>query len=220
MTRIVVVGSGPSGVHFAQTALERGHEVLMLDVGRERPASVLPNVPIDRLKRELADPAAWFLGERFEAVTLPGGEGEFYGLPPSKSFVLAPEPAWRVTERGFASLSSFARGGLAEAWTAGVYPFTDAELADFPWGAADLAPHYETVARRIGITAPDDDLTPFMPPPATLQAPLRLDEQSGRLLARYTARRQQLNAAIAKTMKDDGVVKRPACTPGARGSRC
>ncbi len=195
MTRIVVVGSGPSGVHFAQTALERGHEVLMLDVGRERPAPLQQDVPIDGLRGALADPAAWFLGERFESVTLPGGEGEFYGLPPSKAHVLAPEAAWRIRERGFASLSSFARGGLAEAWTAGVYPFTDAELADFPFGHADLAPHYDTVARRIGITAPDDDLTRFMPPPAVLQAPLRLDAQSQQLLARYAHRRGRLNAA-------------------------
>ena len=38
MTHVVVVGSGASGVHFALTALERGHDVTMVDVGIERPA--------------------------------------------------------------------------------------------------------------------------------------------------------------------------------------
>ena len=43
MSRIIVVGSGPSGVHFAETVLGQGHEVLMLDVGHQRPAPVLPD---------------------------------------------------------------------------------------------------------------------------------------------------------------------------------
>jgi len=195
VSRIVVVGSGPSGVHFAQTVLEKGHEVLMLDVGHERPPAVLPEASFDQLKQQLDDPAAYFLGEHFEGVTLPAAESEYYGLPPSKAFVTAKEPAWRLRERGFASLSSFARGGLAEAWTGGVYPLTDGELADFPFGARDLLPHYETVARRIGVCGEADDLAPFFPPHEGLQEPLRLDAHSARLLERYAARRAKLNAA-------------------------
>lgn len=167
----------------------------MLDVGRERPAPILPDAPFDELKRRLDDPVGYLLGERFEGVTLPGGSGEYYGLPPSKSFVLEPSSAWRVRETGFSSLVSFARGGLAEVWTAGVYPFTDAELADFPIGYADLAPHYETVARRIGVSGVGDDLAPFLPVHGGLMEPLRLDTQSERVLSRYAARRDSLNAA-------------------------
>jgi len=195
MSRIIVVGSGPSGVHFAQTVLEQGHEVLMLDVGHERPVPVLPEAPFDELKRRLDDPAAWLLGERFESVTLPGGDGEYYGLPPSKSFVLAPAPGYAVRESGFSSLASFARGGLAEAWTAGVYPFTDAELADFPFGFAELKPCYEEVSRRIGVSGSVDDLEPFFPAHEGIMEPLSLDVHSARLLAQYDQRRAALNAA-------------------------
>lgn len=195
MSRIIVVGSGPSGVHFAQTVLEQGREVLMLDVGHQRPVPVLPDAPFDDLKRRLDDPAPWLLGERFEGVTLPGGDGEYYGLPPSKSFVLAPAPGHAVRESGFASLASFARGGLAEAWTGGVYPLTDAELADFPFGFADLKPLYEEVARRIGVSGSVDDLEPFFPAHGDIMAPLSLDAHSGQLLAKYADRRATLNAA-------------------------
>lgn len=194
MSQLIVVGSGPSGVHFAQTAIEQGRQVLMLDVGHERPAPVLPEASFDDLKRRLRDPAAWLLGARFEGVTLPGGSGEYYGLPPSKSFVLAPAPGHAVRESGFASLASFARGGLAEAWTGGVYPFTDAELADFPFGFAELKPCYEEVARRIGVSGAVDDLEPFFPGHGEIMEPLRLDAHSARLLARYGERRAQLNA--------------------------
>lgn len=193
--KFVIVGSGPSGVHFAQTVLERGHEVLMLDVGHERPAPVLPDAPFDELKQRLDDPAGYLLGNDFQGVTLPGGAGEYYGLPPSQEFVLTPAKRFAVKEWGFSSLSSFARGGLAEAWTAGVYPFTDAELADYPFDAADLAPHYEEVARRIGVSGAADDLEPFFPRHGPLQEPLRLDLHSQRLLGTYQAHRAPLNSS-------------------------
>jgi len=191
--RLVVVGSGPSGVHFAETALERGHEVVMLDVGRERPAPVAPGVPFDRIAETLADPVRYLLGERFEGVILPSAGKEYYGLPPSKSYVLD-EPA-HVAADGFHPLLSFARGGLAEAWTGGVYPFNDEELREFPIGATDLAPCYDEVARRIGISGEADDLARFWPLHAHLLPPLRLDAHSAHLVARYRAHAGALNAA-------------------------
>ena len=191
--KILVVGSGPSGVHFAQTVLERGHDVLMLDVGHQRPPAVGPDLDFDQLKERLDDPVAYLLGQDFEGVTLPGS-GEYYGLPPSKKFVLAPTRAYALKEWGFASLASFARGGLAEAWTAGVYPFTDDELAAYPYRFAELKPFYDEVARRIGIVGEADDLAPFFPAHEHLQEPLRLDLHSQRLLDRYRARREALNA--------------------------
>ncbi len=191
--RLVVVGSGPSGVHFAETALERGHDVVMLDVGRERTDPVAPGVPFARIAETLADPVRYLLGERFEAVILPSAGKEYYGLPPSKGYVLD-EPAG-VTTDGFHPLFSFARGGLAEAWTGGVYPFNDEELREFPIGAADLAPCYDEVARRIGISGEADDLVRFWPLHEHLLPPLRLDGHSAYLLARYRARAAVFNRA-------------------------
>ena len=60
MSRVLIVGSGATGVHFAATALERGHDVTMLDVGHERPAPVAPDQDFDGLKDSLEDPAAYF----------------------------------------------------------------------------------------------------------------------------------------------------------------
>jgi choline dehydrogenase-like flavoprotein len=80
-------------------------------------------------------------------------------------------------------------------WTGGVYPLHDGELADFPFGHAELAPGYEEVARRIGIGAAEDDLARFMPLPAARQEPLALDAASARLLAAYERRRAELHAA-------------------------
>lgn len=193
MRRIVVVGSGASAVHFALTALQKGHEVQMLDVGRERPVPVMPHATLAQLKDELADPISYFLGEEFEAVLYPGAGGEYYGFPPSKTYVFSGVPQFAWQSRGFAPLASFARGGLAEAWTAGAYPLNDTELAAFPFNHADIAPYYDLVAQRIGVSGAIDDLARFMPVHQHLMPPLDLDEHSGVLLAAYQRHRHTLN---------------------------
>jgi choline dehydrogenase-like flavoprotein len=215
----VVVGSGASAVHFAQSLLERGWRVTMVDVGRDAAPPVLPDVDLGGLKDRLPDPADYFLGERFDGVMLPDDEGEYYGIPPHKQYIFdAPETfAWRA--HGFAPLFSFARGGLAEAWTAGCYPFNELELADFPFDYDDLGRHYGTVAARIGVTGAADDLAAFMPVHDHLLPPLRLDAHSALLLAAYERRRRRfqrrLGCFIGRTrvatlsQPHDG---RPACT--------
>lgn len=194
MSRFVVVGSGASAVHFALSVLERGHEVLMLDVGREKPATTMPEASLAELKDQLDDPVEYFLGRSFESVLFPGSGAEYYGFPPSKNYVFAGVPQFNWRADGFKPLSSFARGGLAEAWTGGVYPFTDAELEAFPFGYADIGQFYDLVADRIGISGEVDDLSRFMPVHAHLMPPLELDRHSTVLLDRYRQVRGRLNA--------------------------
>ena len=99
--------------------------------------------------------------------------------------------------RGFTPLWSFAQGGLAEAWTGGVYPFTDAELQDFPFDYEDIAPFYNEAARRIGVSGINDDLGKFFPLQESLLEPLELDEHSALLLAEYHKQRDFLNRQLA-----------------------
>ena len=193
MSHVLIVGSGASGVHLAHTLLERGFAVTMLDVGLERPAPVLPEADFDGLKARLDDPASYFLGLGGQAVVYPAEQAKFYSFPPSKNYVFAGAPGFRVSPTGFAPVTSFAAGGLAEAWTGGVYPFNDAELEDFPFGYSALAPHYGTVARRIGVSARRDDLERFAPWCDEYLDPLDTDPHATHLLARYEARRGTLN---------------------------
>lgn len=192
MATITVVGSGASGVHFALTALERGHRVRMLDVGKTGPAALRPEDTFGQLKANLASPTDYLLGPDFESVVYPDRSAEFYGFPPGKDYIFEPVPQYVIEAREFAPLSSFARGGLAQAWTGGSYPFNEAELADFPFGYEDLAPYYGKVAERISITGADDDLAEFLPLHAGLTEPLRLDPHSARLLESYGRRRRRL----------------------------
>ncbi len=194
MARYLVVGSGATGVHFAQTMLERGESVELVDVGFERPVAPLPDAHFAALKERLEEPEAYFLGARGEAVVYPSPAAKPYGFPPSKDYVFRRPSGMEIEERGFAPMVSHARGGLAEAWTGGSYELRDEELADFPFDGAALRPHYATVARRIGVTAADDDLRRFSPLTAPYQAPLAPDDHSAWLLQRYDRKRARLNA--------------------------
>jgi choline dehydrogenase-like flavoprotein len=197
MKRIIVVGSGASGVHFALTALEKGHEVTMVDAGRNgRQAQPLPGGHLNALKEQLADPVEYFLGSRFEGALLPDLDEEYYGVPPHKQYIFETPGDFAVSARGFAPLFSFAQGGLAEAWTGGCYPFNRAELDDFPFDYDDLGRCYSEVARRIGVTGAADDLARFMPLHDHLLDPLRLDQHSEALLAAYGRKRELLNKKL------------------------
>jgi choline dehydrogenase-like flavoprotein len=192
---IVIVGAGASAVHFAATALELGRRVVMLDVGRPAPTPTAPNASLNDLKRDLDDPVRYFLGADYESLILPSETSEYYGFPPSKSYVFAPLPNYEIAARGFQPLVSFAGGGLAQAWTGGSYPFSDGELEAFPVGWAEMGPAYGEVARRIGVSGVgDDDLARFYPVHEGLQAPLALDAHSGQLHRDYAAKRSRLVA--------------------------
>ena len=194
MSKVTVVGSGASAVHFSLSLLEKGFAVLMLDVGRDHPDPLLPDNSLQELKRNLHNPVEYFLGQDLKSVVYPDQDGEYYGFPPSKTHVFAGADQFPVNASGFAPLVSFARGGLAEAWTGGVYPLNEAELREFPFSLKDILPFYDLVAGRIGISGEVDDLSRFMPVHDHLMAPLDLDEHSSRLLEAYARQRDRINA--------------------------
>jgi choline dehydrogenase-like flavoprotein len=193
MDRIVVVGSGPSGIHFALSVLRKGYDVTMIDVGYEKSNPVNPQDSFNALKSNLGDPAAYFLGENYDGILLPDPKKEYYGIPPNKDYVFRCPQGFQYQSKGFSPLLSFARGGLAEVWTGGCYPFNDDELKDFGFNYAEIQPHYSEVARRIGIAGVRDDLARFFPLHDHLLEPLELDRHSALLLAEYEKHKHYLN---------------------------
>ena len=217
--KVLVVGSGPSGVHFALTALRKGHDVVMLDVGSKRPQTALPDEDFLGLKRNLPDPVEYFLGEDMGAISGPGADDEYDGLPPSKDYGCGRPADCSVVEDGLSPLVSFAAGGLAECWTGGCYPLNDAELKDFPFGYEDIAPHYSEVAARIGVAGGEDALSGYFPHHEHLSPMLRLDESAARLLSAYERRKSKLGAKYKarlgrsrQAVLSQAVGDRQACT--------
>jgi len=191
--KLVIVGSGASAVHFALSVLEKGYQVTMVDVGKRNSVGMEPQYSFTELKTKVNDPVRYLLGEGYEGVVFPGTKGEYYGFPPSKGYIFSTPESFDFDATGFEPLFSFAQGGLAEAWTGGVYPLNDQDLREFPFGYVDLEPYYGEVAERIGITGVKDDLSRFFPVHRSLTEPLDLDVHARGLLAAYERKKASLN---------------------------
>ena len=98
-----------------------------------------------------------------------------------------------VIARNFHGNLSLARGGLANAWGAGAYRFTDQDLADFPINYNDLEDYYDKLTAHIGISGQNDDLTPWFHQDNGLQPPIRVGRLAQTLLDRYQAKRNYFN---------------------------
>jgi choline dehydrogenase-like flavoprotein len=185
---VIVIGSGPAGV-FAAREL-RPLKVLMLDVGLEAPAERLPAENLHRL-RTREDLTHHLVGDRFESLH---NIDRSYLSPKLKAPLMRfitdpPDGEEGILAEGFAAVRSFAKGGLANAWGAGVFRYDDLDLAGFPVGAAELNPFYDELTRCLGVSGEADDLTPFFGSTAGLQPPLPLSRLAAGFLARYRRRR-------------------------------
>ena len=83
----VVVGSGMTGAHAAQTLVERGRRVLMLDVGvREtRYAPLVPASDFVTVRESDPEQHRYFLGDRFEGI--PWGAAAHTLTPPRQHLI-------------------------------------------------------------------------------------------------------------------------------------
>jgi hypothetical protein len=192
---VIVVGSGASATSVAYPIVEAGLEVVMLDVGNadSHYAPLVPSAPFHEIRRGAPDQHRYFLGDDFEGV--PFGEVRVGAqLTPPRRFIQKDTDELTPLETStFARFESLATGGLAAGWGAVSVEWDDRDLAGFPIKCRDLAPSYEAVSARVGISGARDDLLPYYGNPSSLQAPLALDSNGETILASYARKKEILN---------------------------
>jgi len=160
---VIIVGSGAGGA-AAALGLE-GRRVLMLDVGLTPPANPLPDEPMYSIREQRSDLHGTLLGEAFESLGPIGGEEISPKLKAPLMRYLSARPTGFPVDRenGFHAVQSFAQGGLANAWGAGLLRYNDSELKGFPISSSDLNPLYDELTDHIGINGSSgDDLTEYL----------------------------------------------------------
>jgi len=189
----IVVGSGPGGVNAAAALVAAGRRVVMLDYGQadERYAPLIPRRPFSELRRSDPDQHRYLLGDDFEGIAL-GDVRVGAQLTPPRAHVFAPPALNPAVSDDFQGSSSLARGGFGAAWSAGVFPFSDEELAPMGLGLEDLRPHFDAVAERIGVSGECDDLERFFVVSPSMMSGLELDSNADRICERYRRRRERL----------------------------
>ena len=193
---VIVVGSGASATAAAFPLVEAGLSVLMLDPANvdSRYAPLIPDRPFSKLRASDPNQHRYFLGDDFEGI--PSGDIRVGAqlTPPRKFIVKDTDRLLPTRSDDFAGFSSLARGGLSAGWGAISVEFQEPDLEGFPIGRADLAPHYESVAARVGISGDRDDLLPYYGESPSLQPPLELDTLAGSILERYGKKRAAFHA--------------------------
>jgi choline dehydrogenase-like flavoprotein len=189
----IVVGSGPAGT-FAAYAL-RGRNILMLDVGFTPPDSSSLDDNIFKLRLEREDLFLPLIGENFESLhNVHNTKISLKLKSPYMSFIVRD---WKklspISSQDFEGVCSFARGGLANAWGAGVYRFNDDDLRGFPVTAAELDPYYKKITAHIGVSGRNDDLEPYFGHDEGLMEPMRLSGFASGFLKGYENNRGYFN---------------------------
>jgi hypothetical protein len=192
----IVVGSGSTGAMAAQTLVEAGVQVAVLDVGEkdEVYAPIMPNLDFNSLRRQDENQHEYLLGKNFEGIpwetTRVGSQ-----LTPPRTFLT------RNTERfiPFESetlkpMESLARGGLGGGWGLGCYVFSKAELDAIGLDEACMLPAYEQVAKRIGVSWMKDDGAPYsLRNLQSVQPPTDLENNLAGVYRSYWKKRDRLN---------------------------
>jgi choline dehydrogenase-like flavoprotein len=185
----IVVGSGPAGT-FSSYAL-RGRKVLLLDVGYEAPGNpdLKGNFYDLRRNRDLFES---LIGEDFEGLHNLRHKAVSLKLKaPYMSYIIRDwERLTPLSSKNFEPVISLARGGLANAWGAGVYRFTGRDMAGWPLTPDELEPYYDELTRHIGIAGVADDLAAYFGTGEHLLPPLRISAPAARLLEKYESNRR------------------------------
>lgn len=194
---VVVVGSGACGSMAAQTLVEAGRNVLMLDGGRRdnRWASIIPDEPYLTLRKTDPSQYRYFLGEDFESLAGLAVKTGAQLTPPRKILVRDVDRYLSVRAEDFGPLESLALGGLAGGWGLGAAVFSPEELALASLPVAAMNSAYEVVAGRIGLSGADDDARPYTAAHiAGVQRALPIDTTAAVLLRNYERRREAIRS--------------------------
>lgn len=195
----IVAGSGATGSMAAQTLVEKGARVLMLDGGRhdDRYAALIPpDKTFTEIRRSDLEQYRYFLGDDFaSAAYCEVGTGAQL-TPPRRFIVDCVDEMLKTRATSFSPCESLARGGLASGWglLCGVYSSAELGRAALPIG--EMCDAYQTVADRIGVSgAADDDVRPYTYADLQgIQPPPKLDPTAALIESRYRRRRLELQA--------------------------
>jgi len=190
---IAVIGSGPAGVSAARALAARGQRVTLFDAGMELEAE--RRLEIDRLATQPSDewdPASI-------AAIRDAGDVGIGGVPRKlrygSDFPHRDVGRWLPFENhGCEAQPTLARGGFSTVWGSCVLPYLDEDLADWPLGSADLAPHYRAVMEFLPLAATRDALASEFPLYCETPQPLSPSAQARTLMRDLEQARGRLSA--------------------------
>ena len=159
MEDFIVVGSGCTGAMAAQTLVEAGAKVCMLDAGfsDDTYKHIIPNQDFIHLRQTDEEQHRYFLGDDFEGIPWGNVTTGAQLTPPRRYVIEKVKEFLRFESSTFFPMESLAYGGLGSTWGVGCNVFSDSELEKCGLDKNKMKDAYKVMASRIGISAGKDD---------------------------------------------------------------
>ena len=189
----VVVGAGPTAVAAAKALLAEGRHVVVVD-----PGLVLePEREAARRRMAASTPDAWQPADRaLTRFSAEGRDGRGYKRLFGSDLAFRDDGALSLAaDAGVGARPSYAVGGLSNVWGAGLLPYTDRDIADWPIDTGQLADGYRAALDFVPYAAEDDELAERYPLVRTPDGPLIRTQAGEAVLARLRRHRRALHDA-------------------------
>jgi hypothetical protein len=172
----------------AQTLVESGAKVIMLDVGYmdEKYAGMVPDSDYTTIRETDSSQHRYFLGDDFEAIPWDEIKVGAQLSPSRKAMIRGVEKFIPLVSDTFLPMESLGYGGLGAGWGLGAYVYSEAELRKSGIDPAEMNPAYQVVADRIGISAGREAIAEYITGGLkNLQPPLKMDNSVSKMAEAY-----------------------------------
>lgn len=159
----IVVGSGCSGAMAAQTLVEAGKQVAVVDVGEWSPnyQTLIPNKDFLTLRESDPDQYKYFIGDNAKGVVI-NDTGKGAQITPNREHMLRHTGDYiPLRSKTFDPIESLGYGGLGIGWGLQCWEFSRQELAATGMDADRMIKAYDLISDRIGISGTRDDAAPY-----------------------------------------------------------
>jgi hypothetical protein len=191
----IVVGSGCSGAIAAQTLVEAGANVTMLDVGVKNDNSVkIPDRDFISLRKTDPQQYRYFIGKHAEGVDW-GKVGTGAQITPPRKYILNLVDRYTpVQSSTFSCFESLGYGGMGIGWGMQSWEYTKDDMAAVGLDYPKMRRAYDHLVLKIGLCASNNDATRlaignlkgYQPAP-------KMDRNNSYMYKKYLAHKKNLN---------------------------
>ena len=192
----IVVGSGATGAIVANSLVEAGVNVAVLDVGTEDETykELIPNKDFISIRKEDKKQHTYFLGKEYEGIPWQTTKVGSQLTPPRNFLTQLSEKFAPFESDSFMPMESMAKGGLGGGWGLGCYEFSKPELDAIGLKESEMLKAYEAVASHIGISGDKDDAAPYTVRDLQNVLPFsELEQNLNGIFSSYTKQKSKLN---------------------------
>lgn len=217
----IVVGSGCAGSMAAHTLVDGGKKVVMLDVGENNPYydTLVPNKDFLSLRVSDQNQYKYFIGDKAEGVDATDmGKGS--QVTPTRQYMLRNVDQYLPIRSGtFKPMESLGYGGLGISWGLQCWEFNQNEIKAAGMNSKRMSDAYDTVSRRIGISATEDNASKYtIGDLKTYQDSPTMDKTISRIYKKYLSNKNYFDqkgfflgrTPLALLTKDQGERKKYA----------